>query len=131
MCFLTFRWFQTGGRYESGGDAVTVVPTDRWDIDTNTSALGLHRRRDPDTEQYSRHGSFIGDIDHFDCGFFGVDATEAGLIDPQQRMILKVRAERGCVLYYIRVKHELNRLSFFLSFDSETHRLESVSGFNR
>ena len=69
---------------------MTVVPADRWDIDTNTSSLGLHRRRDPDTEQYSRHGSFVGDIDVFDCGFFGFDATEAALIDPQQRMILKV-----------------------------------------
>jgi acyl carrier protein len=74
----------------SGGDAITVVPTDRWDIDTNTSAMGLHRRRDPEAEQYSRHGSFIGDIDHFDCGFFSVTPAEAAMIDPQQRMILKV-----------------------------------------
>ena len=90
----------TGVPYASGGDAVTVVPADRWDIDTNTSALGLHRRRDPDTEQYSRHGSFIGDIDLFDCGFFGVDATEASLIDPQQRMILKVSGAGLCTISY-------------------------------
>jgi len=42
----------------SGGDAMTVVPIDRWDIDLNTSGVGLHRhrRRDPATEAYSRHG---------------------------------------------------------------------------
>jgi acyl transferase domain-containing protein len=40
----------------SGGDAVTVVPLDRWDIDLNTSSMELHRRRDPETEAYSRYG---------------------------------------------------------------------------
>jgi acyl transferase domain-containing protein len=76
----------------SGGDAIMVVPANRWDIDCNTGALGLHRRRDPENESYSRHGSFVYDIDRFDCAFFAVDPpAEAALIDPQQRMILKVR----------------------------------------
>ncbi|EEH59321.1 uncharacterized protein MICPUCDRAFT_14140, partial [Micromonas pusilla CCMP1545] len=74
----------------SGGDAITTVPLDRWDVDTDTTAFGICRRRDPYTERYSRHGSFVSDIDHFDCLFFDVSNAEATAIDPQQRMILKV-----------------------------------------
>ena len=74
----------------SGGDSISVVPIDRWDIDTNTSNFGVHRRRDPEVEEYSRYGSFVHDIDDFDCDFFGVDVKEATAIDPQQRAILKV-----------------------------------------
>jgi len=48
----------------SGGDAVTVVPIDRWDIDLNTSGMGKHRRRDPETEAYSRHGRGVIQNNH-------------------------------------------------------------------
>ena len=78
---------------ESGGDAITVVPTDRWDVDTEQGPLGILRRRDPDFETYSRHGSFISDIDLFDCTFFEMKENDATHIDPQQRMILKVSAD--------------------------------------
>ena len=77
----------------SGGDAIAVVPPDRWDVDTNTRALGLRRRLDPETEKYSRHGSFVRDVDLFDCAYFGMDASEAAAVDPQQRAILKVTAD--------------------------------------
>ena len=77
----------------SGGDSVTIVPLSRWDIDVDTTCFGVRRRRDPEIEEYSRHGSFIVGIDSFDCKLFGIDSNEAALIDTQQRMLLKVVAD--------------------------------------
>ncbi len=51
------------------------------------------RRRDPESETYSRHGSFVSDIDLFDCTFFEIKESDAARVDPQQRMILKVTAD--------------------------------------
>ena len=74
----------------SGSDGVRIVPLSRWDIDVDTTSFGIRRRRDPEIEEYSRHGSFITGIDSFDCRMFGVDTNASALIDPQQRMLLKV-----------------------------------------
>src|SRR2546429_7581052 len=45
-------------------------------------------RRCLDDPNYVRAGSGIKDIDLFDAEFFGYTATEAELIDPQQRLFL-------------------------------------------
>jgi|TARA_B110000967_G_scaffold66270_1_gene68483 3-oxoacyl-(acyl-carrier-protein) synthase/acyl carrier protein len=78
---------------ETGGDAISVVPKDRWDVDTQQGPFGILRRRDPESETYSRHGSFVSDIDLFDCTFFEIKESDAARVDPQQRMILKVTAD--------------------------------------
>ena len=72
----------------NGTDAVTEVPSSRWDIDkyfdTNPDAPG---------KMYCRYGSFIGDVETFDALFFGISPREAFLIDPQQRLLLETTWE--------------------------------------
>ena len=76
-----------------GGDAITKVPADRWDIDLNTASGLVQRRRDPQTESYSRHGTFVQGIDLFDNAYFSVSAADAAEMDPQQRVLLQACAE--------------------------------------
>jgi myxalamid-type polyketide synthase MxaB len=68
-----------------GRDAITEVPSERWDLD---------RHFDPDPQrpltQHVRHGGFIDGIDQFDPGFFGISPREAVCMDPQQRLLLEV-----------------------------------------
>ncbi|MEM9658234.1 MAG: AMP-binding protein, partial [Planctomycetota bacterium] len=67
-----------------GGDAVTEVPADRWNVDEFF---------DPDPEvpgkTYTRQGAFIDGVAEFDADFFGISPREARFIDPQQRMLLE------------------------------------------
>ncbi len=77
----------------TGGDAITKVPLERWDVDLHTATGLVHRRRDAETEAYSRHGSFVEGLDLFDNAFFGVSAADAAEMDPQQRILVQVCAE--------------------------------------
>ena len=71
-----------------GGDAVTEIPPERWNVDDYY---------DPDPEargkMYTRRGAFIPDFDQFSASFFGISPREAQYMDPQQRQLLEVHWE--------------------------------------
>ncbi|HET8640608.1 MAG TPA: beta-ketoacyl synthase N-terminal-like domain-containing protein, partial [Pseudonocardiaceae bacterium] len=71
-----------------GGDAVTEIPRDRWDV----AAL-----YDPDLAtagtMNSRWGGFVDGVDQFEPQFFGLSAGEAASMDPQHRLLLEVTWE--------------------------------------
>ncbi|MHA3024420.1 type I polyketide synthase [Mycobacterium sp. BMJ-28] len=69
---------------QSGRDAVSEVPQDRWDVDeffdSDASAPG---------KVVTRRAGFVDDVIGFDAPFFGVSAREARLMDPQHRLLLE------------------------------------------
>ncbi len=71
-----------------GVDAVTEVPSARWDIDAFY---------DPNPEKpgkmSTRWGGFIDDVDKFDAQFFNISPREAKTMDPQQRLLLNMTWE--------------------------------------
>lgn len=71
-----------------GVDAVTEIPSSRWDVDAYY---------DPDPQargkMYCRYGAFLQQVDHFDSLFFGISPREAMALDPQQRLLLEVSWE--------------------------------------
>ncbi|MHC4829159.1 MAG: SDR family NAD(P)-dependent oxidoreductase, partial [Planctomycetota bacterium] len=71
-----------------GRDAITEVPSDRWNLDDWFAP-------DPDAigKMYTRWGGFLADIERFDPGFFDVSPREAVSLDPQQRLLLEVSWE--------------------------------------
>lgn len=67
-----------------GVDAVSMVPSDRWDADAfydPSVGSGL---------SVTRQGGFLPRVDGFDARFFGVSPAEARSMDPQQRLVLQV-----------------------------------------
>lgn len=72
----------------SGGDAITEVPADRYDID----AFYDPRPGTPG-KVMSRRGGFLEQIDHFDAAFFKLSPREASRMDPQHRLLLEVAWE--------------------------------------
>ncbi|WNM35891.1 acyltransferase domain-containing protein [Streptomyces sp. Li-HN-5-11] len=73
---------------ESNTDAVTRVPSDRFDV----TALYAPEPGRPD-KLISRHGGFVEGLFTFDAAFFGISPREARSMDPQQRLLLQVTWE--------------------------------------
>jgi phthiocerol/phenolphthiocerol synthesis type-I polyketide synthase D len=73
---------------ESGTDAVTEVPADRWDAEAFY---------DPDLtvpgRMPTKWGAYLDDVSGFDAEFFGITPREATSMDPQQRVALEVAWE--------------------------------------
>ncbi len=63
-----------------GGDAITEVPPERWDIDELYDPV-------PGTpgKMSTRWGGFLKGVEMFDPHFFGISPREASVMDPQQR----------------------------------------------
>ena len=72
----------------SGTNAITVVPSDRWDADRFYAA-------DPAVcgRMVTRWGGFVKNLDQFDAGFFSLSPREATRMDPQQRWLLELARE--------------------------------------
>ena len=68
-----------------GGDAITEVPTERWDPQTfYDPKVGVPGKMN------TRWGGFLKQVDQFDPQFFGIAPREARRINPQQRLLLEV-----------------------------------------
>ncbi|GHG75409.1 type I polyketide synthase [Comamonas sp. JC664] len=71
-----------------GTDTVTEVPGDRWNADSF-----FHPDPDHPGGIYTRHGSFLREMDQFEPRFFGISPREAARMDPQHRLLLEVAWE--------------------------------------
>ena len=69
-------------------DAITQIPSDRWDIDA-------YFDEDPDVpgRMNTRYGGFVTGLEQFDPAHFGISPREANGMDPQQRLFLEVAWE--------------------------------------
>jgi acyl transferase domain-containing protein len=73
----------------NGMDAITEVPSARWNIDEYFDKDGSAPGK-----MNTRWGGFLKErVDLFDPAFFGIAPREAASIDPQQRLLLEVAWE--------------------------------------
>jgi len=74
---------------EEGYDAISEVPSSRWNLDEYYAAEdGIPNKG------YTRHGAFLTqDIETFDAHFFKISPREAEMMDPRQRLLLEVTWE--------------------------------------
>ena len=73
---------------DSGTDAVTVVPPERWDAEAFYDPDPMAPGRMP-----TKWGAYLSDVAGFDADFFGISPREAVAMDPQQRVALEVAWE--------------------------------------
>lgn len=73
---------------KEGVDAISEVPSDRWDINQF-----YHQDPDRPGMMNTRWGGFLKNVDQFDAEFFGISPREANKMDPQQRLLLEVSWE--------------------------------------
>ncbi|MGC3001384.1 type I polyketide synthase, partial [Streptomyces sp. G35A] len=69
-------------------DASGPIPEDRW-----APQRAQSRENAAVLTRVTPNGSFLDDISGFDAAFFGISATEARQLDPQQRIALEVAWE--------------------------------------
>src|SRR5438477_5024960 len=70
---------------EEGRDAMTSIPSDRWDAQSL-----YHPQRQTPGRSNALQGGFLDDIGRFDARFFGISDKEAAAMDPQQRILLEL-----------------------------------------
>ncbi|MEM8779514.1 MAG: type I polyketide synthase, partial [Cyanobacteria bacterium P01_G01_bin.49] len=101
---------------QQGKDAITPVPSDRWNID---------EYYDPDPKTpgkiCTRYGGFIGQLQEFDPQFFGISPREAISIDPQQRLLLEVSWEALENAGIIPQKLAGNKIGVFIGISSNDY----------
>ena len=68
-----------------GRDLVTQVDPSRWE-----KSEFLHPDKANPATSYTFAAGTLGDISAFDAGFFNISPREAGMMDPQQRMLLEM-----------------------------------------
>ncbi|HEX4085419.1 MAG TPA: SDR family NAD(P)-dependent oxidoreductase [Chthoniobacteraceae bacterium] len=73
---------------ESGTDAITEVPAERWN-----AARFHHSNPLAPGRMVTRWGGFVANADRFDAAFFGFSPREAAQLDPQQRWLAEVAWE--------------------------------------
>ena len=71
---------------KGGKDSITLIPSDRWDIDTYFDS---DRSKAMHGKMYGKWGGFLEDIDCFDAPFFNISPREAKLMDPTERLFLQ------------------------------------------
>jgi acyl transferase domain-containing protein/acyl carrier protein len=71
-----------------GKNTTTEIPSQRWDREAYYDPSS-----DTPGKMYTRHGSFLTDLEGFDANFFSIPPREALRIDPQQRLLMEVAWE--------------------------------------